>query len=191
MPNDNDLEVAEWQAIVRRDEDAFKRWLERILIDLRLSLQRFAKIVDVEVVVQETAILVWERTSTIVPDGRPAFLLRWAIRVARNKALNDVKRAQRDVPLHEPSERSETQSGRAGADPFLRARIHSCHERLPTALRRVIDMILADGGQQSARESATAGGMSYDAFRQNLARGRRALVNCLKEHGIDIREYLR
>jgi DNA-directed RNA polymerase specialized sigma24 family protein len=191
VPNDNDLEVAEWQAIVRRDEDAFKRWLERIEITLRRSLRSFATVVDVEVVVQETAIRVWDLASTIVPDGRPAFLARWAATVARRKALNEVKRAQREVPLDESSDRFDTQSVQAGADPFLRARIHSCHERLPTALRRVIDMILADGGQRPGRECAAESRISHDAFRQNLARGRRALVNCLKEHGIDIREYLR
>jgi DNA-directed RNA polymerase specialized sigma24 family protein len=188
---DYDLEVAEWQAIVRRDEDAFKRWLERTHIHLRLSLRSFATAVDVEVVVQETAIRVWERASTIVPDGSPAFLTRWAATVARNNARNAVKRAQREVPLHQAADRPETQIGRAGVDPFLRTRLHGCRERLPDALRRVIDMILADGGQRSARECATAGRMSYDAFRQNLARGRRALENCLREHGIEIREYLR
>jgi RNA polymerase sigma factor (sigma-70 family) len=191
VPSDYDLEVAEWQAIVRRDEDAFKRWLERSHIHLRLSLRSFAAVVDVEVVVQEAAIRVWQRASTIVPDGRQAFLVRWASTVARNSARNELKRAQREVPLDDPPHHPETQIVRAGRDPFLRARLHSCRERLPAALRRVIDMMLADGGQRSARECATAGRMSYDAFRQNLARGRRTLENCLREHGIQIREYLR
>ena len=190
MANEYELEVAEWQAIVRRDEDVFKRWLERTQIHLRLSLRSFATVVDVEVVVQETAILAWERTSKIVPDGRPAFLVRWAATVAKNKALNEVKRAQREVPLHESPDQPDPQIERTAADPFLRARLHGCRERLPAALRRVIDLILADGGHRSARECAAANGTSYDAFRQNLARGRRALEACLRQYGIEIRKYL-
>ena len=190
MASDYDLDVAEWEAIVRRDEDVFKRWLERCQIHLRLSLRSFAAVVDVEVVVQETAIRVWERASTIVPDGRPAFLARWAVTVARNKARNEIKRAEHEVPLEEPPDRPDTQIVRAGIDPFLRARLHACRERLPAALRRVIDVILADGGERSARECATASRMSYDAFRQNLARGRRALEACLREYGIEVRKYL-
>jgi hypothetical protein len=32
--------------------------------------------------------------------------------------------------------------------------------------------------------------MTFDAFRQNLARGRRALEQCLRKFGINAREYL-
>jgi DNA-directed RNA polymerase specialized sigma24 family protein len=190
VAGETDREVAEWQAIVGRDEEAFKRWLERTHIGLRVSLRSFAAVVDVEVVVQETAILVWERASTILPDGRPAFLMRWATTVARNKALNAVTRTQRDARVREHADRSE-QVDRSPADPLLRARIRECRGRLPGALRRVIDAVLADRGLRSPRESAAAHRMSYDAFRQNLARGRRALADCLREHGIEIREYLR
>jgi RNA polymerase sigma factor (sigma-70 family) len=191
MAGDYDLEVAEWQAIVRRDEDAFKRWLERAHIPLRLSLKSFAAVVDVEVVVQETAIRVWDHASTIKPDGRPAFALRWAVITARNNALNAVKRAHRDERFRDQLDRSDAQIEPAALDPFLRSRIHRCRERLPAALRRVIDVLLSDGGQRSPRECATANHMSYDAFRQNLSRGRRALEDCLREHGIRIKEYLR
>ena len=52
-------------------------------------------------------------------------------------------------------------------------------------------MRLADRGERSDRELARSIGITFDAFRQNLARGRRALKQCLSKFGIDVTEYVR
>ena len=50
---------------------------------------------------QERRLQLWKDASTITPDGRTGFLLRWGITVARNEARNDVKRAGRQVALED------------------------------------------------------------------------------------------
>jgi RNA polymerase sigma factor (sigma-70 family) len=177
-------DVAEWQAIVRRDEQAFSRWFTRHEMRLRLSLRTFASVVDAEAIVQDTAVRVWERASTIVPDGRPAFLIRWAVTVAKNTARNQARREGRHVPVDPPSDIRMP-------DPALRSRIESCLERLPHKLRLVLERVVAEGGQRSLRELALAIGISFDAVRQNLTRARREIERCLGRHGIDVKEYLR
>jgi RNA polymerase sigma factor (sigma-70 family) len=202
------IEVAEWEAIARRDQAAFARWFARHEILLKLSLHTFSRDVDVEAIVQDTALRVWERASTIVPDGRPAFLMRWANTVAKNKARNEVKRATCSVPteshgdddpprvvrqlsLAEGDSHPEATVVIVGSDPLLRARILRCLEELSPILRRVVDAVLADGGQRPHREVAAASGMSHDSLRQNLKRARNALEQCLGRSGIALREYLR
>jgi DNA-directed RNA polymerase specialized sigma24 family protein len=174
-------------AIADRDEGAFSGWLARSEIRLRLSLRSFAGIVDVESIVQETAILVWERAPALVPDGRPAFLLRWAVTVARNKARNQVVRAGRQAPL--AGDLADPAATRL-ADPMLRDRITRCLSQLSAGFRRAIEARLGDRGQQPDRQLAAAMGMRFDAFRQNLSRARRALTRCLRESGIEVGEYL-
>jgi RNA polymerase sigma factor (sigma-70 family) len=202
------IEVAEWEAIARRDPDAFGRWFARHDIPLKRSLRTFSRDVDVEAIVQDTAIRVWERASTIVPDGRPAFLMRWATTVAKNNARNEVKRAtcstppgshgdndpprvRRQLPLAEGDHHLDTTFAVVGSDPWLRARILRCLEELSPILRRAIDAVLAEGGQRPYREVAAARGMSHDSLRQNLKRARNALEQCLGLSGIALREYLR
>ena len=190
MANDYDTEVAEWQAIVDRDEGAFARWFARCEMPLRRSLRPFADVVDVDAVVQETVIQLWEHdASRLTPSGRPDFLLRWAFVVARNKARNLATRAGRQESL-EPHGDLPARAAHAGSDPLLRARIRRCLEDLPHTLRRVLAARLRDDGQHSDRELAGPLDISFDAFRQSLARGRRGLEACLKKHGIDIRVYL-
>jgi RNA polymerase sigma factor (sigma-70 family) len=182
-------EVAELQAIAARDPEAFTGWFARHEIVLKRSLRSFASIVDVEAVVQDTAIRVWERASGLAPDGRSGFLVRWAVTVAMNNARNQARRAGRSQPLEAHSPGPSTYDRMP--DPALRTRIQTCRERLPSKLRLVMDQLLADGGQQSCRELAVSIGISFDAIRQNLSRARRALEKCLESYRIDVREYLR
>lgn len=183
-------EHSEWQAIRQRDEVAFARWLARCEVRLRRSLRPFAPVVDVEAVLQETAIQIWEHdVHRIRPTGGSEFLLRWAFVVARNKALNIARREGRLESFETWEDLSpgvETSHG----DPLLRDRIRMCLERLVPTLRRVVNARLTDDGQHKDRELAERLGVSFEAFRQNLARGRRALEECLSAHGIDIRAYL-
>jgi RNA polymerase sigma factor (sigma-70 family) len=186
---DHDIEVAELEAIVRREQEVFKRWFTRCEIRLRLSLRSFAKTVDVEAIVQEAAIRVWQRASTVTPDGRTGFLLRWAITVARNNARNDVKRAGHRLP-DDPSRKVQDPAD-IMPDLKLRGRIQHCLSELRPNPRRTLDARRSDDGQHSDRELAASTGMTFDTFRKNLERGRSALKQCLRRFGIDVAEYLR
>ena len=48
------------------------RWFSRYESRFRPSLQSFAATVDIEGVVQRAALLIWERTAMVLPDGRHA-----------------------------------------------------------------------------------------------------------------------
>jgi DNA-directed RNA polymerase specialized sigma24 family protein len=190
MADDYEVEVAELEAIKGGDQEAFSRWLARSEIRLRRSLESFAQSVDVELVVQEVAFRVWERASTITPDGHPAFLMRWAVTVALNAARNDAKRSrrrsEREVSLDVHAEVASPPVARA--DPFLRARAQRCQEQLTPGLRRVFAAYLADGGQHPIGVLGTSLGMTSGAFRKNLQRARLALEECLGKFGIMLRE---
>ena len=182
-------ELDEWRAIVDRDQDVFLRWLAPREGPLRYSLRKFAHVVDVELIVQESAAKVWHNAHLITPDGRPGFLLRWVRRVARNDAINAVKRAGRQDRFDDDREIADSE-GQRMPDLFLRARIQRCFGRLAATARRALRARLQDGGGRADRDVAASIEMSFDAFRQNLARSRQALVKCLGSSGIDITEYL-
>jgi DNA-directed RNA polymerase specialized sigma24 family protein len=61
---------------------------------LRLALRSFARTVDVEAVIQEAALRLWQLAPRIEPDGKPNCLLRWTITVARNLARDLAARCR-------------------------------------------------------------------------------------------------
>ena len=188
---DYETEVAELQAIIGRDQEAFSRWLGRCEIALRRSLTPYATVIDVESVTQEAALRVWQHAPSITPDRRPGFLLRWAITVALNHARNQARRAGREVPLVvDVPAPANTSRGAGRADPLLRERVAVCLSRLSRLPRKAIQARVSGGGVQPDRALADTIGMGFAAFRQNLARGRAALTKCLRKAGIDIAEYL-
>ena len=193
MAEDYDVEVAELHAIGRRDRDTFSRWFARCEIPLKQSLRSFAQVVDVEALVQDTAFKVWEHASRITPDGRTGFLLRWARTVALNAARN-IARRPGHRPEHQVPLEDHPEAGAAvimAGDPILRARIRQCLERLQTHQQRAFRARFDDSGQRTDRDLATSVGMSFDVFRQNMTRGRKALVKCLSSFKIDVMEYVR
>lgn len=189
MAEDYDAEVAELHAIVQRDLDAFSRWFARCEIPLKVSLRSFKPFVDAEAVVQDTVIKVWEDPSRIRPDGRPGFLLRWARTVALNAARNAARRQGRHAAM--PEGDHVAGDVQPMSDVFLRTRVQQCFERLPAPQRQAFRARVADGGSRTDRELAASIEMSFDAFRQTLTRGRRALVACLRSFNIDVMEYIR
>src|SRR5262245_62061828 len=86
--------------IATGDADAFARWLAAVEHSLRGSLRSFSASVDVEAVLQETLLRVWQVAPRFVPDGRPNGLFRLGIRIARNLALSELRRtgASNDDP---------------------------------------------------------------------------------------------
>src|SRR5690606_14601871 len=63
-------------AIVAGDTRAFGRWLAGAEAPVRDSLRSFARVVDVEAVLQEALLRVWQVAPRFEPDGRPNGLLR-------------------------------------------------------------------------------------------------------------------
>src|SRR5690349_9751665 len=81
-------------AIVARDTGAFARWMAGAEGRMRESLRSFAAVVDVEAVLQESLLRVWQTAPRFEPDGRPDALLRFGVRVARNLAVSEVRRTR-------------------------------------------------------------------------------------------------
>ena len=182
-------EQFEHALIMAGNHEAFANWLARSEEPLRWSLRNFARVVDVEAVVQETALRAWQSARRVEPDGRPAFLLRWAITVARNLARDIARRSRRDVPMDEVEE-SPLPDPAVPPDPILRKRVQVCREQLPPKPALAIEARIATGGAMSDRQLAARVDMTFDAFRQNLARARRLLEACLGRAGINVRNLL-
>jgi len=193
MAEDYDIEVAELEAIARRDREAFSRWFARCEIPLKRSLRSFAQTADVEAIVQETAIKLWQDPSKIRPDGGSGFLLRWARVVARNAARNAAKRPANRLDHHAsmPPDDEIVAHVLPMSDLFLRTRIQQCLERLPIRQQRGFRARLDNGGSRKDRELAESIDMSFDVFRQTITRGRKALIKCLRSFNIDVMEYVR
>lgn len=171
-------------AIASADPLAFGRWMAGAEHHLRAHLSSFARQVDVEAVLQETLLRVWQVAPRVATDGKGNSLLRLALRTARNLALDEVRRkrptlvdtdtlmalSDRDVHAPEPP------------DPALREAIAACHRELPDAPRTALDARV--GPFQPDRELADRAGMTLNTFHKNVGRARRLLLACLGRHGI-------
>src|SRR5262249_22247836 len=81
-------------AILLRDTRAFGAWMAGAEGPLRDSLRSFARVVDVEAVLQETLLRVWQVAPRFVNDGKPNGLLRLGIRMGRNLAVSELRRTR-------------------------------------------------------------------------------------------------
>ncbi len=180
----------ELAAIGAGDTDAFARWSSRAERPLRLSLRAFAARVDTESLVQETLLRAWQVAPRVVPDGKPDPLLRYALRIARNLALSEVRRARVDpAQLEVLALRLAEQSAAAAPappDPALRARIHRCKEQLPDKPAAALDARLDSGGAIPDARLAESLGMTLNTFLQNFTRARRFLLECLERLGVRV-----
>jgi RNA polymerase sigma-70 factor (ECF subfamily) len=86
-------------AIAAGDDQAYARWLAGAEPELRAALRTFAATADTEAVLQEALLRVWQVAPRFTPDGRPNALLRFAVRAARNLALDEVRRNGRSTSL--------------------------------------------------------------------------------------------
>lgn len=177
-----DLDV-HLQAIVIGDTRAFARWLAGAEGPVRESLRSFATVVDVEAVLQEALLRVWQVAPRFESDGRPNGLLRLGVRIARNLAVSEVRRT-RATPV-EPDD-LETALARAPdePDPMLRKAIVDCRDKLPAKPRQAFDARLHSAGGQDDVELAETLGMKLNTFLQNFTRARQLLVDCLKKRGV-------
>jgi len=174
-------------AIAAGDADAFGRWLAGAESRVRASLTSFATAVDVEVVLQETLVRVWQVAPRFVPDGRPDGLVRLAVRIGRNLAISEVRRIRaRPVAADELDTLADDTPAVAEPDPLLRRTIAECRDKLPPKPRQVLDARLVAAGGREDAELADERGMRINTFLQNFTRARKLLAECLGKAGIVI-----
>ncbi|MEL6342823.1 MAG: sigma-70 family RNA polymerase sigma factor [Myxococcota bacterium] len=175
-------------AIASGDPAAFGRWVAGAEPRIRGSLRSFAAAVDTEAVLQETLLRVWQVAPRFQPDGRPDGLVRLAIRIARNHAISEVRRARLDPTEIEQLERRLNQATEPPAmpDPLLRTQIETCRSRLPPRPAKALSQRLAARGGRPDTALAEEIGMTLNTFLQNIRRARLALARCLAEHGVSL-----
>lgn len=174
-------------SIAAGDATAFGQWLARAEPTVRLTLRSFATVVDVESVLQEALLRVWQVAPRFVHDGRENGLLRLAIRIARNLAVSEVRRTK--ARPAEPSDELDdsVQAPEVSApDPLLRRQIADCRDKLPSKPREALDARLASGGGEDDDAIAASLSMRLNTFLQNFTRARKLLADCLKRAGISL-----
>jgi RNA polymerase sigma-70 factor (ECF subfamily) len=179
-------------ALAAGDVGAFGRWLAAAEPPLRKSLRPFAARVDTEAALQEALLRTWQFAPRLVPDGRPNALLRLALRVARNVALDEVRRARvaphpsgDDEALERALAAFETRET-AGPDPFLRRVIEECRRLLPSKPAEALAARLAACGTEPDETLAERLGMRLNTFLQNFGRARKLLAECLAKRKVDL-----
>ena len=176
--------------IVAGDTVAFGRWLTGAEPIVRETLRSFATVVDVEAVLQESLLRVWQVAPRFEVDGRPNGLLRLGIRIARNLAVSELRRTRArpvepaDLEDHLPEVRP------LEPDLLLRTAIVECRDKLPPKPRQALDTRLASAGAHDDTELATSIGMRLNTFLQNFTRARQLLADCLRKRGIVVDQEL-
>lgn len=170
--------------IVAGDPDAFGRWVAGAEPRVRASLATFAAVVDTEAVVQETLLRVWNVAPRFRADGRPDGLVRLAVRIARNLAIDEVRRSRRVQAVEARRlEQAPEPAAPPAPDPMLRRLILRCIEELPARPAAAIRQRIAARGGRSDAALAEAAGMKLNTFLQNVRRARIGLERCLEAGG--------
>jgi len=182
-------------AILLGDTRAFAQWMARAEGPMRDSLRSFVTVIDVESILQESLLRVWQVSPRFVVDGRANGLLRLGLRIARNLAISEVRRNRAKAVPEEDLERAlAIAEGGAlisdGPDPLLRDVLAKCHERLPEKPRQALDARIAAEGGRGDDELAQIIGMRLNTFLQNFTRARKMLAECLKKAGVVLDEEL-
>jgi RNA polymerase sigma factor (sigma-70 family) len=174
--------------IIDGDTRAFGKWLAGAEPAVRNSLRSFAQAIDVESVIQETLLRVWQTAPRFIPGARVNSLLGYAMRIGYNLAIDEVRRTKA-IPIdHEPLETAlaAAEDPTSVPDPILRRAIELCREKLPPQPRRAFDARLASAGGQDDSVLAANLGMQLNTFLQNFARARKAVAECLKQRGVTV-----
>ncbi|ROS75743.1 RNA polymerase sigma-70 factor (ECF subfamily) [Curtobacterium sp. PhB130] len=124
---------------------------------------------DVEELVQDTFLTLWQRASTI--DLATGSLVPWLLVVCRNHARNQARRIAKNAGDELPPELAAP----AGADD-ARERLRWVRDEiaaLPPVDRRICELCLLEGHSYS--EAATMLGLSVGAVTQRVSRSRARL----------------
>jgi RNA polymerase sigma-70 factor (ECF subfamily) len=176
MEADLDIHLA---GIAAGDAHAFARWVAGGEPPLRAALRGFAAAVDVEAVLQEALLRVWQLAPGFHPDGAPNALLRYAHRIAHNLAVSECRR-RRAVPDEEAVATLRVES--LEPDPLLRQAIADCREKLPGKPAAALNARI--GGDGSDATLAARLNMTLNTFLQNFTRARKLLAECLERRGV-------
>ncbi len=174
------------------DMEAFARWMGMAEMPLRRSLRRFARAVDVEAAVQETFVRMWlVAGDSGRPLTGPGASLKFAFRVARNVALEEIRRNRQDrfVDLATLDGLPEGSVEPDPPDPALRRALEDCIARLPGQPRSALTARARSGGRPD-REIAASLRMKLNTFLQNIVRARKLLADCLERRGVRLGEIL-
>ena len=174
--------------IVAGDATAFARWLAGAEYTVRVSLASFAAVVDVEAVLQESLLRVWQVAPRFIADGEPNGLLRLAIRIGRNLCVSELRRTKTRPVEPSDLEPHLEQVRPLEPDLLLRTAIIECRDKLPAKPRQAFDARL-EGGDED-RMLAVRLGMQLNTFLQNFSRARKLLAECLGKRGIAVAEEL-
>ena len=177
--------------IAAGDPAAFGRWVAGAEPRLRGSLAGFAAQVDCEAVLQEGLLRVWQVAPRHRADGRPDGLLRLAVRICRNLAIDEVRRtrpgrvdpAEAEAAL---AAASIEEAARDAPDPLLRRIIAECRDQLRGKPADALAARLASGGTEPDEVLAGRLGMRTNTFLQNFTRARRALADCLERRRVKL-----
>ncbi len=171
------------------DADAFGRFIAGAEPSLRASLRPFAARVDTEAVLQEALLRIWQVAPRFVPDGQPNALLRFAMRVTKNRALDEARRSRVVGVDDEHLARLVAEESEARAtpppDPMLRKAFDDCQSRLPRKPALALSARL-DANGEADEALASALDMTLNTFLQNFTRARKLLADCLGKMGITI-----
>ncbi|HJZ84680.1 MAG TPA: sigma-70 family RNA polymerase sigma factor [Polyangia bacterium] len=157
-------------------------------------MRALAAHVDVEAVLQEALLRVWQVAPRFAADGRPNGLLRLGVRIARNLALDELRRARLLPEEAHALERAlaDAQVGDPAndPDPLLRQAIEDCRGELPGKPAAALAQRLAAAGGEPDAVLAERLGMRLNTFLQNVTRARKLLAECLERRGVDLTEVL-
>ena len=178
-------------AIATGDTDAFGRWVAGAEAPLRGALRSLSARVDTEAILQEALLRVWQVAPRVVSDGKPNALLRFALRVAKNRALSELRRARVTGVDDEKFARLVEQESEAIAapppDPLLRRAFVACREELPEKPAAALSARLEASGEDDESLAANLG-MRPNTFLQNFTRAKKMLADCLQKKGISFGE---
>ena len=182
-----DFEQVLFEAIRAGDSEVFASWLAGAEPVLRRALKPWAALVDVEAVLQEGLLRVWQVAPRLEPDGKPEVLLRFAHVVVRNLATSEARKwkaTPADLAALPPDDAPPLQP--LAPDPHLRAKIADCRGKLPGKPKLALDARLGSDGNTHDATLAESLGMSLNTFLQNFTRARKLLQECLQKAGVDL-----
>lgn len=165
------------------DASAFARWLAGAERPVRESLRSFATHVDTEAALQEALLRAWQFAGRVEPDGKPNTLLRYAVRIARNVAISEARKARAKAVDPETLDSADP-SPSAPPDPLLRRAIEDCRGALPQKPAMALAARIESGGAEPDEVLAERLGMRPNTFLQNFARARKMLAECLEGKGV-------
>lgn len=174
-----------WPAVAAGDTHAYARWMSLAEAPIRRSLRGFAAVVDVEAVLQEALLRMWQIAPRFETDGRPEGTLRLALRVAKNLAISEARRTRAEAVEPDTLERAGAELEPEAPDPLLRAAILHCREALPPKPREALDArIFASGEADDVLAERL--GQRKNTFLQNFGRARKLLAECLEKRRITV-----